>query len=710
MAEHYTQGHVDAFGRRMSDEEWDMNARMREASRQETVRRQAEPAANIPAPMGWGEFGAGLAGSGVRGATLGFSDYFNDGLKEAATKFENQYPVTAGIANILGALGGTVTGTAEEGLAARGLQLAGRGIEAISPRLARVGGAVLSHLAPSGIPYLGKIAPDAIKSAAQGATYAYNTSSNNDPDPLGNAGESAVLGAVLGPVAGLVGSRVNRVVNAAGANANVNKAVRKTLEATGLDGLALKNKLSQLSGNARTYNADPTALGAGGILGNIARAYPQFRPEIRNTARENIAKIGEASQGLAQQELGFRALPGTYDDYLAAADEARRQAVAPLYEAADKIPVDLTAHPDLLHHYVIGDEFAHFLNKARNSATVDPAARDEANRFLANRAQAVSAAENSVRGLDSRQVGRDTYNRIYNDTLTSHVADNNLDLSVPRPLISNYIDDLNANRPDYTKQITRLTANPVNDATRVADMTSRAIQEISPEYAAAQQMYANMSTPQNQAALAQTFTKRGSAEKLDSQVTKDFIDRNRDYAQRATDAGLADDSGPLTGYVLNEKILNASNGDPALTPSAILKTINPNVRPRLEDVFGQDKVSNLLNKAQRNDQLISDNMGLSRIGHPDTGGTGRMIHTDPTGYALHKAVEISKKAVNTKEAQALMDFLQSNPEIAIKHISDYLKKFPNGTQEGYLKYLSAVAGNIAGQVPPTDIDTDDYRR
>ena len=198
--------------------------------------------------MSWGEFGEGLAGSGVRGATLGFSDYFNDGLKEAATKFENQYPVTAGIANILGALGGTVTGTAEGGLAARGLQLAGRGIEAISPGIARVGGSVLSHLAPSGIPYLGKIAPDAIKSAAQGATYAYNTSSNNDPDPLGNAGESAIIGAVLGPVAGLVGSGVNRVVNSVGANANVNKAVRKTLDATGLDGSTLKDKLSQLTG------------------------------------------------------------------------------------------------------------------------------------------------------------------------------------------------------------------------------------------------------------------------------------------------------------------------------------------------------------------------------------------------------------------------------------------------------------------------------
>ena len=78
---------------------------------------------------------------------------------------------------------------------------------------------------------------------------------------------------------------------------------------------------------------------------------------------------------------------------------------------------------------------------------------------------------------------------------------------------------------------------------------------------------------------------------------------------------------------------------------------------------------------------------------------------------MHKAVEISKKSVDAKEAQALMNFLQSNPETAIKHISDYLKKFPNGTQAGYLKYLSAVAGNIAGRVPlPTDIDTDDYRR
>ena len=492
--------------------------------RQETERQStAEPAANTPAPMSWGEFGEGLAGSGVRGATLGFSDYFNDGLKEAATKFENQYPVTAGIANILGALGGTVTGTAEEGLAARGLQLAGRGIEAISPGIARVGGSVLSHLAPSGIPYLGKIAPDAIKSAAQGATYAYNTSSNNDPDPLGNAGESAIIGAVLGPVAGLVGSGVNRVVNSVGANANVNKAVRKTLDATGLDGSTLKDKLSQLTGpNVRTYNADPTALGAGGILGNIARAYPKFTPDIRNAARENIAKIGEASQGLAQQELGFRALPGTYNDYLAAADGARRQAVAPLYEAADKIPVDLTAHPDLLNHYVVANDFANFLNKARNSAAADPVATNEANRFLANRAQAVSAAENSVRGLDPRQVGGDTYRRIYNDTLTSHAADNNLDLSVPRPLISNYIDDLNANRPDYTKQITRLTANPVNDATRIADMTSRAIQEISPEYAAAQQMYAKMSTPVNQAALARTFPKRGGTEKLDSEVTSRF--------------------------------------------------------------------------------------------------------------------------------------------------------------------------------------------
>lgn len=46
MAEHYAQGHRDAFGRRISDEVWDKNERMKAASRQETARRQAEDAAS----------------------------------------------------------------------------------------------------------------------------------------------------------------------------------------------------------------------------------------------------------------------------------------------------------------------------------------------------------------------------------------------------------------------------------------------------------------------------------------------------------------------------------------------------------------------------------------------------------------------------------------------------------------------------------------
>ena len=453
--------------------------------------------------------------------------------------------------------------------------------------------------------------------------------------------------------------------------------------------------MEQLPGTARVYDAAPVSLGDGGLLGAAVAEHQPLMNAAREAAIADTTGLVKNRQAVEAEHLGDD-LPGTYNDYLAAADEVRRQDVAPLYGASDKIPVDLTAHPDLLNHYILGNDFARFLSKDMYASGVSPGNSAEADRFLVDRAQAVSAAREAVKGLDRRQVGLDAYDSSYTKALLDHAADNNLDLSIPRPLIIRYVDDLNANRPDYTKQITKLAPNPVNDATRVADMTSRAMQEISPEYADAQQMYAKRSLPKNRAALAQTVFKSGTKNtKLGEQVTDDFIERNRDYAQRAIDAGLDDDMKPLTRHVLNEKILNDSNGDPTLIPSSILKNIDHNVRPRFEDIYGIKPVDAWIRDTTERAELHDNRRGLVNKGLATGGGDIKPSTVMRHGF-MAAADHVYRSIVHWNTDKRMAEFLQLHPEKAIAHIEEYMLKHPEGKLPDYEKYLNSVLGSYVG--------------
>lgn len=658
-------------------------------------------------------FAAGLVGSAGRGATFGFSDYLNNDLKQASSKFADQYPITSGVAQVLGTLGGMATGVGEAGLAGHAAQIAARGVEALAPGLLERVAAktvVPASKVVSNLPGVSAISrtfiPAAAKAAAQGWVTAYNTSDNDDPDPIGRANNAAILSSVFAPLANLGVSGVNGLTRAVGPS--VNQAIRKTLKTTGLNASTLGSKLSELSDNARVYDVDPTALGGGGILSNIARVYPQLTPTIRNTAAEDIANIGAASQGLTQQYLGDT-LHGKYTEFENAANNVKRQAATQLYGDAAKVPIDLSSHPDLLDHYIAGNDFSDFLNKARSSASISPATSARAERFLANRAQATSAAEDAVRGLDPEQIGDDNYNKIYKEALSNHIANNNLNLTLPNHLIQDYIDDVARNRPSVSQQYTRLNQNPVNDATLLADTTSRALEQVSPEYARAQEAYRTMSIPSNQAGVARNLTTPGTqGTRLDSEIADDFIARNAELVQRAQAAGVPDYSRPLNRYVLDESILKSSGGDPAKTPSAILKTIDPFVKPRLESVFGEEPINNLVDAAKRSNQYINNRGVLSSTGTPNDGNTGTMVDLPIFIRNLDKAFGWAQNFALQKRDTALMNFLQQRPQEALAHINEYARKYPNGTQEGFRKYInSAIANYSAASTPATYVDPGD---
>lgn len=708
MAAHYTQGRRDALGRPISDELWDQWEAERAESRARNQAAETARAASQPAPLGWGEFAEGLAGSAGRGATLGFSDYLNDDLKNTTSRFADQYPITAGLANLLGAVGGMATGTAEEGLAARGLQLAGRAAESVSPSIARVAANVLPRLSLSNLPVVGRLASSVVNPAAQGAIYAYNTSSNDDPNPVGRAIQGAIGGAILGPLANAGASGISRLANVAQANAS--RAIRKTLDATGLDAPTLSTKLAQLSGNARTYDVDPTALGSGGILSNLGRVYPKFTPTIRNTAAKDIKDIGAASQGLTKQYLGDT-LPSTYTDFETQLDNARTKVTAPLYDAANQTNVDLSRHPYLMHNFVLGDNFSQYLTNKLGDVVGDRPLTRNIQNFLNNRESALNAGAQAENVGIRKYLPDDMLNDIYHGAINRHITANNLDLSLPRPLVRGYLDELQETIPpeQASKNIQQtfqsLEPDSPNSVERFINNSKQAIQAVNPADAAAQAEYARMSEPLNQVDWARNLTREGTQTKLGSEVTDDYISRNNHIRNALADSALKDNSRPLTRYVLDEKVLDASKGEPGLTPSAILNTVDPMVRPRLESVFGQEPVNNLIRDAKINNQLISNRTGLSRIGYPDDGSTGKMIYSSPTKYVLDKGIGIYKNLIDSKKDKVLMDFLQQNPSESIAHITNYLQRFPNGTQEGFRKYINSAVGNLSGQaIAPTFVD------
>lgn len=706
-------GHIwgpDGFTRYQSREEYDR------------LQRKLHP----PIPLTWAEIIKGLGSSAASGYTSGFSDYI-PASRAAEEKFADQYPITSGLVDGAATVASFFNPVADATRAAKGVMLGIKGIQALKAAMegtnlgakalkgAEVAGNVLSKVSnptvlidkyarkgASALPYMEKISkqwvPDAASAAAQSFVHTYNTARSDDKKPISQAVDAATASAILGPWAGALTSLGGKLINkAAGSTVG---ALGRLSKATGLGWDELTNKLSGLGANARTYDIDPAALGAGGVLSNLGRTYPKFAPIIRNAAADDMANIGETSKGLTEKYLG-PSLPTSYRSVIEDAKNTRSRVAAPLYRESDSVPVDLAAHPDLLNNYVLTDDFKNYLTRSNQA---NPVNKRNINRFLANRDSVVKAGDEVLKAVKDVPINDADLHTLYGDTIQGHIARNNLDLSLPPTIIQDYIDHVAANRAPYAQTFTRLAPNPVNDAARLANTTSKAMQEISPEYAAAQQAWAQQSIPKDQAELARNIFQTGdtggtgSAKRLDSEVTDEFLKHNQELRDAAKAANLPDNSRPLTRFVLDEAINKTAGRNAGKVPSAILNNINTTVEPRFSAVFGKEPVANLIKEAQANDQLIKNRAGLARLGYPDDGDTGKMFY-----HRAHPDVlkiltnELKRIFLETKD-KALLEVLQQDPQKTIASIQQFMKKNPNGTIADYRRYLASLTGNLGGQV------------
>lgn len=658
----------------------------------------------------WKNTLAGLLGSVLRGGTLGFSDYLSNDLKRESSKFSERNPGTAVLANLLGAIGGTALGSTEEAIAAKGGELATKDIigRFMPTKTAEeLGKKLISHS-----PILAKLSdtvvPGAISSAIQGGTYAFNTSDNNDSNAINRAIEGATIG-------GLGGAGINKLIKSAnpvirrilnrGESGNTNqenKAIKHTLQASGLEPTELINRLMDSSNNSRVYDVDPIALGSKGLLNTISRTYPNLGADIRSNALSDINKLSSASNVLTEKYLGDT-LPGSFSDYINKASKVRSDITKPLYETAQNANIDLSAHPELLGHYVLGHDFTNYLNRELPNLNPDRATIRDIARFLDNRKELLHSGNDMLAKLGvynkKKYINGEELNRLYANTIDKHIAFNKPDLSLPRPLIRGYLDELTANRPDISRMYSRLEPNAVDDITRLVDATKRAIQEVSPEDAIAQQTYKNLSLPLNQADLARTLTKTGTQDKLSSEVTSDYINANNELRKGLSNAKLTDNSRPLSRFVLDEAITNAIKNDKVKTPKAILSTIDSNIKPRLEAVFGTEPIDKLLNEAKINEDLINNRTGLTKIGFSSNDPTHVDIPHYPSLYRItyDKVADIYRNLIGQKTNKSLANFLHKNPTDAINLINEYTKINPAAKLDDYNEYINASLGNLFGE-------------
>lgn len=720
MAEHYIRGYHDAFGRPISDEDWAADERIRARYRAEDkAREDAEAAAN--APLGWAPYLEGLGAEAANGLLFNAPNMI-PAVKQETSNFEAKYPIAANVAWLAGLVPDLAANLTARAVGAGG-RLLFRGAESVVPKAVQglssgIGkvGDLIASLSParqadrvatmvtSSLPLVRRsttVAPTVLSSALQGGATAYTSADPNDPDLTNTVLKGAAVGGTLGGMLGGAAKYVAPVASSILGKGQItkNNAIQKVLESSGLKSEDFLNRLSQLGNNARVYDTNPTTLGASGLLKGTASSSRKLLDNVRNNAISDIDSIIGDSQGLTAKHLG-ETLPGDYDDYISTAKNAKIQTTAPLYAISDKTPVDLASHPELLNHYVLKNDFANYLKGQLNDVT-DPMKIININKFLNNRDHVVNASKQVINAISENPENAEALSNAYGKIINNHIADNNLDLSIPNHLIQDYVDDAVRNRPPISQEYTRLTQNPVNDATRLADTTSRAIQQISPEYANAQQTFARLSIPENQATLAQTLTKGGIENtKLDSQVTRDFIERNQNLAQRAAEAGLPNNMRPLTRYVLDENINKAVQRDTQKYPQAILDTIDNRVQPRLESVYGQEPVSNLIKDATNNAQYLANRTNLANLGLGNNQNDGLGLEF------LHKISPKLKTAVgygtrllrsaNAINNRAVVDFLQRNPEEARALMQEYLARNPGGDLNGYARYISAIMGNFAG--------------
>lgn len=662
--------------------------------------------------ISWNDTLKGLLGSFGRGATLGFSDYLNDDLKQKTQDFSNRNPGTAALANLLGAIGGTALGSDEAALASRiGLT----GSKLLTRLMPTTTADLLANRIIAETPILSKLSasvvPSALSSAIQGGTYAYNTSANDDP----NATTRALQGATVGGVGGAAlnqllrtGTPIVRNLLNRGSSSKM-QAVQHTLDASGLDPNELINKLSKLNGISRTYDVDPVALGSKGLLSTIAKTYPKLASDIRNTATDDISRIGKESASLTNKYLG-ETLPASYSDYIKQAADERSRIASPLYEQAKNSYINIGSHPELLNHYVLGADFNNYLNRQLPNLQSEQGTIRDIIKFIDQRNQVLDVGKKALKSVNTNELSNDELNNLHASAISDYLSNTKEPLTLSRKLIRSYLDERSSSRPDISREYRRLEPNTSDDITRLIDSTKRAIQEVSPEDAAAQQAYRDYSIPVNQADLARTLTRNGTQDKLASEVTNDYIEANNKLREAASNAGLPDNSRPLTRYVLDEAINTTSKDDVSRTPSSILSTINSNVRPRLESVFDSDSVNNLLQEARNNEQLINNRRDLTKLG----AGGSDPTHVDLPHYpTLHRIVydrvaDIYRNLIGRGSNTALVDFLHKNPMDAIDDITNFVKKNPTATLQDYQSYMNSVLGNLTGETISKTPHDDEY--
>lgn len=741
MAYTYKGNHWDALGRRIPDEVWDYNERLRAKYDAEDAQRAAEEAKEN-APLPWGAYLEGLGAEAASGATLGFSNYL-PGFRKAADTFVDKYPLTAGVANIAGVLPSLIY-TGPERLALGASKLAMRGAETLAPaataatRKALAGGAgrvIDSVISPAlnrsvdkiaakvvgATPWLSKstrVLPTMLSSALQSGVTAYNSAIPRDPSPLDSALTAASVGGVLGGALGLGTKAAGTVLNSflKTNRSNTNNAIQKVLNSSGLSREGFLDRLSQLGNNARVYDANPTTLGAAGLLKDAATSSQALADNVRNTAISDIAKISKDSQELTGRHLG-ETLPSTYSELETQLNSARGKAAAPLYEAADKTRIDLAAHPDLMDNFVLGNRFADYLAGKRGQVLGNAATTRNIDNFIARRNDILNAGDRAIKSIDTSTLTDDMLNDVHRGAIKRHIAANNVDLSLPRPLVRGYLDELaeSLDPQKTTKSISEafqtLEPDIPNSVDRFINNSKQAIQAVNPADAAAQAEYARMSLPLNQMDWARNLTKGGTQTKLGSEVTDAYIASNNNLRNNLAQAGLPDKSRPLTRYVLDEHINNAAGRDPQAHSQAILDTISREVQPRLESVYGAAPVQSLVKDAANNAQLLENRTNLANLnlGNREADGTLlELLHALSPG--AHTAVGTASRfarQLNSGTNNALVDFLQRDPETARAAITDYIKKNPGGDIEGFYKYISALMGRYGELVAknayiPTD--------
>lgn len=679
----------------------------------------------------WRDTLEGLLGSVLRGGTLGFSDDLSSDLKHRTEGFESRNPVTATLANIAGAMGGTMLGSSEEALAGRGLGwlaklmpsrtadiIGTRLITDFHPLMSKISSTVVPSVISNALEKAGtavvpsavrnaasyvrgalegtstSIVPSMLSSALQGGAYAYNTASDTDPDPMQKALWGATLGGastgVLGGAERLVGPTVRAILR--GSTAGRDRALKLAGRVSGLGNEGLIKRLQELPGTARVYDAAPVYLGDRGLLGAAVAQHQPLRTAAREMAVADTADLVKSGQAIEAKHLGDT-LPGSLSDFIDSGKAHRSEVTKPLYDVADNASIDLAAHPDLLKHYVLGSDYAKYLVKAASDAP--PSRVRDINRFLDNRAGLLIAGNDAVKSYRNVPISGQELDDVYNAAINKHIARSGADLSLPRPLVRGYLDDLTVGRPPISREYSKLESNTLDKVDRLVDDTKRAIGDVSPEDRAAQQAYRELSIPLNQADLAQSLEKGGGANRIDDVATDEYIAANAKLREAAEAAGLPDNSKELTRYVLNKAVRKKVQLDPSKTPQAILDTVNDVVRPRLNAVYDSESVDNLMRDATEHAQLINNRRGLVNKGLA-TGG-GDIKPSSVLKHGFFTAVDhVYRTLVHGSTDKHMAEFLQLHPEKAIAHIQEYMLKHPEGKLPDYEKYLNSVLGSYVG--------------